>query len=142
MLTIRVSRVAFQESPNIGLLSPGGTDVSKGGLFPYYQEFFLFLSLDRDSKSSLSMPMQLSFSPSPLFSVSDVGSVQQSEDKVSLHLYLRYVCRYNSAVAEGQLRRCRCLWKLSRCLNLLCLVKVTLSPAIWKMKQNARIEFT
>uniref|UniRef100_A0A663DT50 KIND domain-containing protein n=1 Tax=Aquila chrysaetos chrysaetos TaxID=223781 RepID=A0A663DT50_AQUCH len=61
-------------------------------------------------------------------------------DKVSLHLYLRYVCRYNSAVAEGQLRRCRCLWKLSRCLNLLCSVKVPLSPAIWKMKQNARIE--
>uniref|UniRef100_A0A8B9N772 KIND domain-containing protein n=1 Tax=Accipiter nisus TaxID=211598 RepID=A0A8B9N772_9AVES len=38
-----------------------------------------------------------------------VGSVQQPEDKVSLHLYLRYVRRYNSAVAEGQLRRCRCL---------------------------------
>uniref|UniRef100_A0A8C0BJB7 KIND domain-containing protein n=1 Tax=Buteo japonicus TaxID=224669 RepID=A0A8C0BJB7_9AVES len=63
-------------------------------------------------------------------------------DKVNLHLYVRYVCRYNSAVAEGQLRRCRCLWKLSGCLNLLCPMKVTLSPAIWKMKQNARIELT
>lgn len=51
-----------------------------------------------------------------------------------------YVCRYNPAVAKDQLRRCRCLWKLSRCLNLLFPVRVTLSTAIWKMKQNARAE--
>ncbi|KAM9300453.1 protein spire homolog 1-like [Morus bassanus] len=32
------------------------------------------------------MPMQLSFSPSPLFSLSDVGSIQQSEDKLLEYL--------------------------------------------------------
>ncbi|XP_050771375.1 LOW QUALITY PROTEIN: protein spire homolog 1-like [Gymnogyps californianus] len=32
------------------------------------------------------MPMQLSFSPSPFFSLSDVGSIQQSEDKLLEYL--------------------------------------------------------
>lgn len=81
------------------------------------------------------------FSPSPLFSsLSDVGSIQQSDDKVSWCLHLCYVCTCNPAVVEGQLRRGRYLWKLLRFLNLLCPVRVTLSPAVWKMKQNANTE--
>lgn len=65
------------------------------------------------------------FLSDPSFSLSDAGGIQQSEDKVSLCLCLHCVCRYNPVVVEGLIRRCRCLGKLSKCLNLLCPVRVT-----------------
>ncbi|XP_050827769.1 protein spire homolog 1-like [Serinus canaria] len=49
--------------------------------FKVYHESVL-----RGSKSCLSIPAQLSFSPDPCFSLSDVGSIQQSEDKLLEYL--------------------------------------------------------